>query len=61
MQDFDSFDFLIFYEVLFPDDEDRTIECPHCNNIIEGSQMVEWVVKGRIFKCPECGEKIEVD
>lgn len=58
----DFFDFMIFYELLFPDDENKTIECENCRRMIKGSEKVEWVDKRRrIFKCPDCNEEIEID
>jgi predicted RNA-binding Zn-ribbon protein involved in translation (DUF1610 family) len=56
----DFFDFMIFYELMFPDDEDREIKCPHCGRVIKGSEKVGWVEKGKIFKCPECEEEVNV-
>jgi predicted RNA-binding Zn-ribbon protein involved in translation (DUF1610 family) len=48
------------WDLLYPDDEDETFECPHCNRIINGSEKVEWVdKKNSVFKCPECGEELK--
>lgn len=56
------FNFMVFYELLFPDDEDRTVECDSCGRIIKGSEKVEWInKKGGIFKCPDCGKEIELE
>lgn len=62
MSDDDFFEFMVFYELLFPDDKDRECECPACGRVIKGSEKVEWVDKKRgIFKCPDCGEEVEVE
>ena len=63
MNDPDFFDFMLEggYDLLFPDDEDETFQCPFCNRIINGSQKVEWIdKKNKIFKCPACGDKLEI-
>lgn len=57
----DFFGFMLLNEILFPDDEDRTVECPSCHYNIKGDTKVGWVNKSaRIFKCPKCGEEITV-
>lgn len=56
----DFFNFMIFNELMFPDDEGREIKCPHCGRVIKGSEKVAWVEKGKVFKCPECEECIEI-
>ena len=56
----DFFDFMVFYELMFPDDEDREITCPHCGRVIKGSEKVRWIEKGRLFECPDCKEEIEI-
>lgn len=57
----DFFDFMMLYELLFPEEEDRTYECPYCKRVIQGNEKVEWIdKKNKIFKCPECGEKLEI-
>ena len=62
MPDDDLFDFLLFNELLFPEEEDRTYECPHCGRVIEGSEEVEWIDKKReTFKCPGCGKELEIE
>ena len=70
MPDDNLFDFLLFNELLFPEEEDKTYECPHCGRVIEGDEKVECIgppvrpedgpasrldKKKRIFKCPACG------
>lgn len=58
----DFFGFMLFNEILFPDDEDRTIECPFCHYIIEGNVKLGWVdKKAQIFKCPKCNKDIKID
>jgi len=52
-------DFIIFYDLLFPDDETKTFKCSSCGRLILGNEQVEWVNKSRrAFKCPECGEEL---
>lgn len=63
MENPDFWDFMLEggYDLLFPDDEDDTVECESCGRVIKGSEKVEWVDKERrIFKCPECKENIEI-
>ena len=49
------------WALLFPDDEDAEFECPYCNRVIQGHEKVEWIDKNnKIFKCPDCGERIEI-
>lgn len=40
MPDPDFFDFMVFYELMFPDEPDKTIECPHCGRVIKGNEKV---------------------
>jgi len=62
MQDNGFWDFAIFYELMFPDDEDREIECEFCGRVIKGNEKVGWVDKEKgIFKCPECGAKLKTE
>ena len=62
MQDNGFWDFAIFYELMFPDDEDRKIECEHCGRVIKGNEKVGWIDKEKgIFKCPNCGEELKLD
>jgi predicted RNA-binding Zn-ribbon protein involved in translation (DUF1610 family) len=62
MPDDDFFEFMVFYELLFPDDQDKECECSECGRVIKGSEKVEWLDKKRsIFKCPNCGEEVEVE
>jgi len=61
MSNDDFFDFMIFYELLFPDDEDKEVECDNCGRVIQGSEKVEWMDKNKqIFKCPDCKQKIQL-
>lgn len=57
----DFFDFMVFWELMFPEDENRTVECPHCSRIIKGNEKVVWVEKNKIFKCPECSNEITIE
>lgn len=62
MSNDDFFDFMIFYELLFPDDEDREVKCDNCGRVIKGSEKVEWIDKNKqIFKCPDCKQEIKLD
>ncbi len=62
MPDDDFFDFMIFDELMFPDDPDKTVECPACGRKIKGGEIVTWVDKaGKTFKCPDCDERIEIE
>jgi len=62
VQDNGFWEFAILYELLFPDDEDREIECSSCGRVIKGNEEVGWVDKNKsIFKCPECGKKFRKD
>ncbi|MFC1514932.1 hypothetical protein ACFL5X_03425 [Candidatus Omnitrophota bacterium] len=57
----DFLEFMIMYELLFPDDEDEVFECYHCGREIKGNEKVEWIdKKKKMFKCPECKQKIEL-
>jgi len=57
----DLFDFMIFYELMFPDDPDKTIICPSCGRVIKGNEEVGWIDKEKTtFKCPDCDEEIEI-
>jgi len=59
---FDEFDFVVFYDLLFPDDEKATYECPFCARLIKGSEEVAWLdKKRRVFKCPDCDNAISLD
>jgi len=59
MQDDEFWGFAILYELLFPDDEGREVECSSCGRVIKGNEEVGWADKNKgIFKCPECGEEI---
>jgi predicted RNA-binding Zn-ribbon protein involved in translation (DUF1610 family) len=64
MQEPEFWDFVMEggYDLLFPDDEDKEFECPHCQTVIAGSEKVEWIDrKKRVFKCPECEEEISLE
>ncbi len=53
----DFFDFVLDggWDLLFPEEENRSYECPFCEEVINGNSQVEWVDKeGKIFKCPNC-------
>ena len=53
MQDNGFWEFAILYELLFPDDEDREIQCSSCGRVIKGNEEVGWVdEKKNILKCP---------
>jgi len=57
MSNDDFFDFMVFWELMFPEDEDKTFECPSCDTIIKGDDKVPWIdKKNKIFKCPNCGK-----
>jgi len=63
MPDPEFFDFMLEggYELLFPEEEDRTVECPYCGRLIRGDEEVEWIdKKKKIFKCPDCGKKLKI-
>lgn len=61
MSNDDFFDFMVFWELMFPEDEDKTFKCPSCNRIIKGSDKVAWIdKKNRIFKCLDCGELLKI-
>lgn len=61
MQDFWDFMLEGGYDLLFPDDEDNTVECENCGRVIKGSEKVEWVDKNkRIFKCLDCKQDIKL-
>ena len=58
----DFFDFIVLYELMFPDEPDKIIECPYCGEVIKGDAKVVCVDKiRRIFKCPNCDEEIEIE
>jgi DNA-directed RNA polymerase subunit RPC12/RpoP len=62
MQDDDFFDFMVLYELLFPDDEDKTFRCLYCGREIKGSEKVEWIDKDKkFFKCPDCDEQLKIE
>ncbi len=62
MQDYDLFDFMVFSEMLFPEDPDRTIECPFCGTKIEGDERVRWLDRDKnTFQCPDCDREIKID
>ena len=59
----DFWDFMMEggYDLLFPDDDEQTFKCPFCRALISGDQKVEWIdKKSGKFKCPECGEEINI-
>jgi predicted RNA-binding Zn-ribbon protein involved in translation (DUF1610 family) len=61
MEEPDFFEFMILHELLFPEEEDREYKCPYCGRVIRGSEKVEWIDKKRgIFKCPDCGKKLNI-
>lgn len=50
------------YGELFPDEEFKNFECPHCGRMIKGDEEVEWLDKGQgVFRCPECGGELELE
>ncbi|MDD5085382.1 MAG: hypothetical protein PHE61_04980 [Candidatus Omnitrophica bacterium] len=50
------------YGELFPDEEFKSFECSHCSRVIKGDEEVEWLDKKQgIFRCPECGEQLELE
>jgi NAD-dependent SIR2 family protein deacetylase len=52
---------MVFYELLFSDDEDRTVECDNCGRVIKGNEKVEWIDRDKqIFKCPDCKQEIKL-
>ncbi len=58
----DFFDFMVFWELMFPEDENKTYECPSCNRVIRGNENVPWIdKKANIFKCPQCDELLQID
>ena len=48
--------------LLFPDDENKSFKCTFCGRVIQGGEQVEWLSKeeGK-FKCPDCGEELEIE
>ncbi len=53
---------MVFWELMFPEDENKTYECPSCNRVIRGNEKVPWINKrGNIFKCPQCDELLQID
>jgi DNA-directed RNA polymerase subunit RPC12/RpoP len=62
MQHPDFWDFALEggWDLLFPDDEERSYICLYCKKIIKGKEKVEWVEKNKIFKCPECDKSLEI-
>lgn len=62
MSNDDFFDFMVFWELMFPEDEDRTYECPSCGRVISGGEKVPWIdKKNQIFKCPGCEELLKLN
>jgi predicted RNA-binding Zn-ribbon protein involved in translation (DUF1610 family) len=62
MNNDDFFDFMIFWELMFPEEEEKTFECPSCDREIKGSDKVPWVdKKSQIFKCPDCEVLLKLD
>lgn len=59
-KDDDFFDFMIFNELMFPDDSEGTFECPFCGRVIEGDEKVEVDKDKKTFKCPDCGQLINI-
>lgn len=56
------FDFMVFYELMFPDEPDKTIECLSCGRTIKGDEKVAWANKeNKIFRCPDCDEEIAIE
>lgn len=63
MSDPDFWDFVMEggWDLLFPDDEEGTFDCPFCGQVIQGSQKVQWIDKNeKKFKCPACGQTLEI-
>jgi PTS system fructose-specific IIC component len=62
MSNDDFFDFMVFWELMFPEDEDKTFKCPSCDTIIKGDDKVPWIdKKNKIFKCPDCGKLLQIE
>jgi predicted RNA-binding Zn-ribbon protein involved in translation (DUF1610 family) len=61
MQDDDFFDFMIFNELMFPENPDETFECQFCGRVIEGDEKVMVSKDKKTFKCPGCGQLINTD
>jgi len=47
------------YPVIFPEDFGE-YECPKCRYFTKEGDKFEWVEEDKIFKCPECGEGIQI-
>ena len=63
MPDPDFWDFVMEggWALLFPDDLEESVECFSCKRIIKGNEEVEWVdKKKKAFKCPNCGDVLEI-
>ncbi len=48
--------------LLFPGDENKSLECSFCGRRVQSGEQVEWPDKkeGK-FKCPDCGEELEIE
>lgn len=64
MDDPDFLDFMMeggYVFLLFPDDEAGSFKCSFCGRVIQGNEKVVWIDKNeKKFKCPGCGEKIDI-
>lgn len=59
MKNEDFFDFMLFNELMFPEDSEETFKCPFCGRAIERGEKVQTNKEKCVFKCPDCGSKIE--
>ena len=58
------FDFVLEggWDLLFPDDDEMSYECPFCRKVLTGKEKVEWIDrKNKIFKCPHCNKVIKMN
>lgn len=64
MEDPNFWDFVLEggWELLFPEDEEGSIECSACGRVIRGNEKVEWTdKKKKTFKCPNCKDLIQAE